>query len=87
MGEGREQILTGEKAAGKVVVGAVRRRRAGRVKPPSRRSRRAAAAPSRRSRRVQASIRREIGDIENWMKIMDFDCKSINAAIRNIHQS
>ncbi|OEL15573.1 hypothetical protein BAE44_0023408 [Dichanthelium oligosanthes] len=29
----------------------------------------------------------EIGDFENWMKIMDFDCKSINAAIRNIHQS
>ncbi|XP_008649090.1 biogenesis of lysosome-related organelles complex 1 subunit 1 [Zea mays] len=33
------------------------------------------------------SALKEIGDIENWMKIMDFDCKSINAAIRNIHQS
>ncbi|KAL6597504.1 hypothetical protein ACP70R_046944 [Stipagrostis hirtigluma subsp. patula] len=33
------------------------------------------------------SVLKEIGDIENWMKIMDFDCKSINAAIRNIHQS
>ncbi|KAF8018848.1 hypothetical protein BT93_H3669 [Corymbia citriodora subsp. variegata] len=30
---------------------------------------------------------KEIGDFENWMKIMDFDCKSINAAIRNIHQA
>ncbi|XP_030537487.2 biogenesis of lysosome-related organelles complex 1 subunit 1-like [Rhodamnia argentea] len=29
---------------------------------------------------------KEIGDFENWMKIMDFECKSINAAIRNIHQ-
>ncbi|KAK8696053.1 hypothetical protein V6N13_001192 [Hibiscus sabdariffa] len=29
---------------------------------------------------------KEIGDFENWMKSMDFDCKSINAAIRNIHQ-
>lgn len=29
----------------------------------------------------------EIGDFENWMKIMDFDCKSINAAIPNIYQS
>ncbi|PAN15757.1 hypothetical protein PAHAL_3G005900 [Panicum hallii] len=33
------------------------------------------------------SVLKEIGDFENWMKIMDFDCKSINAAIRNIHQS
>ncbi|XBI80216.1 hypothetical protein VPH35_089443 [Triticum aestivum] len=33
------------------------------------------------------SILKEIGDFENWMKIMDFDCKSINAAIRNIHRS
>ncbi|KAJ6822016.1 biogenesis of lysosome-related organelles complex 1 subunit 1 [Iris pallida] len=33
------------------------------------------------------SILKEIGDFENWMKVMDFDCKSINAAIRNIHQS
>ncbi|CAM0152430.1 unnamed protein product [Urochloa decumbens] len=32
-------------------------------------------------------INSEIGDFENWMKIMDFDCKSVNAAIRNIHQS
>ncbi|KAI6686996.1 hypothetical protein NL676_032909 [Syzygium grande] len=30
---------------------------------------------------------KEMGDFENWMKIMDFDCKSINAAIRNIHQA
>ncbi|XP_057953306.1 biogenesis of lysosome-related organelles complex 1 subunit 1 [Malania oleifera] len=30
---------------------------------------------------------KEIGDFENWMKTMDFDCRSINAAIRNIHQS
>ncbi|MBA0735798.1 hypothetical protein Gogos_019613 [Gossypium gossypioides] len=29
---------------------------------------------------------KEIGDFENWMKSMDFDCKSINAAIRNIYQ-
>ncbi|OEL28309.1 Biogenesis of lysosome-related organelles complex 1 subunit 1, partial [Dichanthelium oligosanthes] len=33
------------------------------------------------------SVSKEIGDFENWMKIMDFDCKSINAAIRNVHQS
>ncbi|CAD6258719.1 unnamed protein product [Miscanthus lutarioriparius] len=33
------------------------------------------------------SVLKEIGDFENWMKIMDFDCRSINAAIRNIHQS
>ncbi|XP_066393996.1 biogenesis of lysosome-related organelles complex 1 subunit 1-like isoform X2 [Miscanthus floridulus] len=33
------------------------------------------------------SVLKEIGDFENWMKIMEFDCKSINAAIRNIHQS
>ncbi|EEC69158.1 hypothetical protein OsI_38101 [Oryza sativa Indica Group] len=33
------------------------------------------------------TVLKEIGDFENWMKIMDFDCKSINAAIRNIHQS
>ncbi|CAI9105641.1 OLC1v1004617C2 [Oldenlandia corymbosa var. corymbosa] len=30
---------------------------------------------------------KEIGDFENWMKTMEFDCKSINAAIRNIHES
>ncbi|XP_016490196.1 biogenesis of lysosome-related organelles complex 1 subunit 1-like [Nicotiana tabacum] len=29
---------------------------------------------------------KEIGDFENWMKTMEFDCKSINAAICNIHQ-
>ncbi|KAB1225698.1 Biogenesis of lysosome-related organelles complex 1 subunit 1 [Morella rubra] len=29
---------------------------------------------------------KEIGDFENWMKTMEFDCKSINAAIHNIHQ-
>ncbi|KAG8088818.1 hypothetical protein GUJ93_ZPchr0011g27471 [Zizania palustris] len=28
------------------------------------------------------SVLKEIGDFENWMKIMDFDCKSINTAIR-----
>ncbi|WVZ87974.1 hypothetical protein U9M48_034545 [Paspalum notatum var. saurae] len=33
------------------------------------------------------SALKEIGDFENWMKIMHFDCKSINAAIRNIHQT
>ncbi|CAM0950487.1 unnamed protein product [Alopecurus aequalis] len=33
------------------------------------------------------SVLKEIGDFENWMKIMDFDCKSINAAIRNIHRA
>ncbi|XP_058110567.1 biogenesis of lysosome-related organelles complex 1 subunit 1 [Magnolia sinica] len=30
---------------------------------------------------------KEIGDFENWMKTMDYDCKSINAALRNIHQT
>ncbi|KAJ8551993.1 hypothetical protein K7X08_028436 [Anisodus acutangulus] len=29
---------------------------------------------------------KEIGDFENWMKTMEFDCKSINAAICSIHQ-
>ncbi|PON66186.1 Biogenesis of lysosome-related organelles complex 1 subunit [Trema orientale] len=29
---------------------------------------------------------KEIGDFENWMKTMEFDCKSIVAAIHNIHQ-
>lgn len=28
----------------------------------------------------------EIGDFENWIKVMEYDCKSINAAICNIHQ-
>ncbi|KAI3682531.1 hypothetical protein L1987_82573 [Smallanthus sonchifolius] len=30
---------------------------------------------------------KEIGDFENWMKTMELDCKSINTAISNIHQS
>lgn len=30
---------------------------------------------------------KEIGDFENWMKTMEFDCKSITAAISNIHQA
>jgi hypothetical protein len=30
---------------------------------------------------------KEIGDFENWMKTMEFDCKSISAAICNIHQA
>ncbi|KAL7142055.1 hypothetical protein ABFS83_08G096800 [Erythranthe nasuta] len=30
---------------------------------------------------------KEIGDFENWMKTMELDCKSISAAICNIHQS
>lgn len=30
---------------------------------------------------------KEIGDFENWMKIMEFDCKSITAAISNIHNA
>ncbi|KAK7276101.1 hypothetical protein RIF29_17234 [Crotalaria pallida] len=29
---------------------------------------------------------KEIGDFENWMKVMEYDCKSITAAIQNIHQ-
>ncbi|RDX61045.1 Biogenesis of lysosome-related organelles complex 1 subunit 1 [Mucuna pruriens] len=29
---------------------------------------------------------KEIGDFENWMKIMEYDCKSITAAILSIHQ-
>ncbi|KAK3022935.1 hypothetical protein RJ639_046753 [Escallonia herrerae] len=29
----------------------------------------------------------EIGDFENWMKTMEFDCKSITTAICNIHQA
>ncbi|CAN1262921.1 Biogenesis of lysosome-related organelles complex 1 subunit 1 [Linum perenne] len=29
---------------------------------------------------------KEIGDFENWMKVMEFDCKSIGAAIHNIHK-
>ncbi|XP_073039772.1 biogenesis of lysosome-related organelles complex 1 subunit 1 [Primulina eburnea] len=30
---------------------------------------------------------KEIGDFENWMKTIELDCKSISAAIRNIHHS
>ncbi|XP_071690636.1 biogenesis of lysosome-related organelles complex 1 subunit 1 [Rutidosis leptorrhynchoides] len=30
---------------------------------------------------------KEIGDFENWMKTMELDCKSITAAISNIHKS
>ncbi|KAL9679362.1 hypothetical protein QQ045_017220 [Rhodiola kirilowii] len=30
---------------------------------------------------------KEIGDFENWMMTMDFDCRSITAAIRNIHET
>ncbi|CAL0317755.1 unnamed protein product [Lupinus luteus] len=29
---------------------------------------------------------KEIGDFENWMKVMEYECKSITAAIKNIHQ-
>ncbi|KAK3024373.1 hypothetical protein RJ639_031860 [Escallonia herrerae] len=34
---------------------------------------------------VQESF--EIGDFENWMKTMEFDCKSITTAICKIHQA
>ncbi|XP_074263267.1 biogenesis of lysosome-related organelles complex 1 subunit 1 [Silene latifolia] len=30
---------------------------------------------------------KEIGDFENWINVMLFDCHNITAAIRNIHQS
>ncbi|XP_057549316.1 biogenesis of lysosome-related organelles complex 1 subunit 1 [Amaranthus tricolor] len=30
---------------------------------------------------------KEIGDFENWIKVMEYDCKSITTAIRNIHQN
>ncbi|PKA66236.1 Biogenesis of lysosome-related organelles complex 1 subunit 1 [Apostasia shenzhenica] len=33
------------------------------------------------------SVLKEIGDFENWMKTMDFDCKSISVVIQNIHQT
>ncbi|KAB5530238.1 hypothetical protein DKX38_020319 [Salix brachista] len=29
---------------------------------------------------------KEIGDFENWMKTMEYDCKSITTAIHNIHK-
>ncbi|CAM8881726.1 unnamed protein product [Rhodiola kirilowii] len=29
---------------------------------------------------------KEIGDFENWMRTMEFDCRSITTAIRNIHE-
>uniref|UniRef100_A0A9I9DY49 Biogenesis of lysosome-related organelles complex 1 subunit 1 n=1 Tax=Cucumis melo TaxID=3656 RepID=A0A9I9DY49_CUCME len=29
---------------------------------------------------------KEIGDFENWIKTIDFDCKSITTAIHNIYQ-
>ncbi|MCL7050924.1 hypothetical protein MKW94_010481 [Papaver nudicaule] len=32
------------------------------------------------------SALKNIGDFENWMKTMDYDCKIINAAIRNIYK-
>ncbi|KAL5582886.1 hypothetical protein UlMin_015328 [Ulmus minor] len=32
------------------------------------------------------NVVKEIGDFENWMKTMEFDCKNIVAAIHNIHQ-
>ncbi|BFG34356.1 hypothetical protein CerSpe_206300 [Prunus speciosa] len=38
------------------------------------------------TRSINTAIK-EIGDFENWMKIMEFDSKSINAAIHNIHQA
>uniref|UniRef100_A0A0D9ZRF4 Uncharacterized protein n=1 Tax=Oryza glumipatula TaxID=40148 RepID=A0A0D9ZRF4_9ORYZ len=41
----------------------------------------------RRAVSSSSSSAMEIGDFENWMKIMDFDCKSINAAVPNIYQS
>ncbi|GAB2234117.1 hypothetical protein Droror1_Dr00003354 [Drosera rotundifolia] len=36
------------------------------------------------SRAINAAIK-EIGDFENWMKIMEYDCRSITLAIHNIH--
>ncbi|KAL2899369.1 Biogenesis of lysosome-related organelles complex 1 subunit 1 [Bienertia sinuspersici] len=30
---------------------------------------------------------KEIGDFENWIKVIEYDCKSITAAVRNIHQA
>ncbi|KAL7201378.1 hypothetical protein ACSBR1_033141 [Camellia fascicularis] len=34
-----------------------------------------------------SATRLEIGDFENWMRTMEFDCKSVSAAIYNIHQA
>lgn len=38
------------------------------------------------SRAINTAIK-EIGDFENWMKTMELDCRSIAAAIQNIHQA
>uniref|UniRef100_A0A7C9AB28 Biogenesis of lysosome-related organelles complex 1 subunit 1 n=2 Tax=Opuntia streptacantha TaxID=393608 RepID=A0A7C9AB28_OPUST len=38
------------------------------------------------SRALNTAIK-EIGDFENWIKVMEYDCKSITAAIRNIHHA
>ncbi|XP_021716319.1 biogenesis of lysosome-related organelles complex 1 subunit 1-like [Chenopodium quinoa] len=38
------------------------------------------------SRSLNTAIK-EIGDFENWIKVMEYDCKSIATAIRNIHQA
>eukprot|EP01018_Ginkgo_biloba_P015192 Gb_10526 [translate_table: standard] len=32
------------------------------------------------------SALKEIGDFENWMKIMDYDCESIGLALHHIHK-
>ncbi|KAL9229537.1 hypothetical protein vseg_004994 [Gypsophila vaccaria] len=37
------------------------------------------------SRALNDAIK-EIGDFENWINVMLFDCHNITAAIRNIHQ-
>ncbi|MQL99039.1 hypothetical protein Taro_031758 [Colocasia esculenta] len=33
------------------------------------------------------SALKEIGDFENWMKTMEYDCNSVNAALCNIHKA
>ncbi|XP_047953962.1 biogenesis of lysosome-related organelles complex 1 subunit 1-like [Salvia hispanica] len=38
------------------------------------------------SRAINTAVK-EIGDFENWMKTIELDCKSISAAICNIHQT
>lgn len=38
------------------------------------------------SRALNTAIK-EIGDFENWIKVMEYDCKSIGTAIRNIHHA